>query len=168
MCETLNTILSDILKVEGIEEAFSCFLVHRPKNEEEKIAIWQQELNNAFRNITPEQLDMAIRQYLSVILGCSYSQMHLLMDLLENTVKSGSLPARKLCETIISCDLLQYNNSCFWIECFKLIKRIIDMVEYKGVREIMKVSYICKYSDMFLKYIIFRVVVKKLKHYLGV
>ncbi|TMW42758.1 hypothetical protein DOY81_012163 [Sarcophaga bullata] len=26
----------------------------------------------------------------------------------------------------------------FWIECFRLIKRVIDHVDYKGVREIMK------------------------------
>lgn len=142
MCEALTTILNDILKVEGIEEAFSCFLVHRPKNEEEKNATWQQELNNVFRNVSPDQLDMAIRQYLSVTSGCSYNQMHLLIDLLENTVKSGSLPVRKLCEMLISSDLLQYNNSRFWIECFRLLKHIIDMVEYKGVREIMKVKII--------------------------
>lgn len=32
-----------------------------------------------------------------------------------------------------------YENKNFWIESFKLIKKIIVQVDYKGVREIMKI-----------------------------
>ncbi|XP_056641984.1 mediator of RNA polymerase II transcription subunit 23 isoform X1 [Diorhabda carinulata] len=138
MCEAVTTILNDILKVEGIEEAFSCFLVHRLNNETEKITTWQQELSTAFRNTNPEQLDVAVRQYLGIAYGCSQNHLKLLMELLETSVKNGTLPARKVCEIIISSELLQHSNPHFWVECFKLIKTIIDLVEYKGVREIMK------------------------------
>lgn len=141
MCEAVTVILNDILKVEGIEEAFSCFLVHRIANETEKVSLWQQELNTAFRGTNPEQLDGAIRQYLGIAYGCSHNHLQLLMELLETCVKSGTLPSRKVCEIIIASELLQHNNSYFWVECFKLIKKIIDLVEYKGVREIMKVCF---------------------------
>lgn len=139
MGEALTSILSDILRVEGIEEAFSCFLVHRLNNEAEKIASWQQKLIAVLRGATPEQLEIALRQYLSIAATCSHSQLQLLMELLEACVKSGALGARKVCEVVISSDLLQNSNTHFWVECFKLIRKIIDLVEYKGVREIMKV-----------------------------
>lgn len=138
MTEVLSALISDILKVEGIEEAFSCFLVHRPENEREKIAHWQQEFCTAFRGINPEQIDIALRHFLSVALICSQSRLQLLMNILENVVKNGALNARQVCELIITFDKLQYTNTNFWIECFKFIHRVIDLVEYKGVREIMK------------------------------
>nr|XP_023028639.1 mediator of RNA polymerase II transcription subunit 23 [Leptinotarsa decemlineata] len=137
MSEAINVLLNDILKVDGIEEAFNCFLVHRADQETEKIVRWQQELNSAFC-LNPDQLDAAIKQYLIVASGCSHNQLQLLISLLETAVKNGILPARKVCEIIITSTILQHNNSHFWVECFKLIKKIIDMVEYKGVREIMK------------------------------
>ncbi|CAH1171324.1 unnamed protein product [Phaedon cochleariae] len=138
MSEAVSLILNDILKVEGIEEAFSCFLVHKANSETEKISLWQQELGTAFRGTNSEQLDSVLRQFLSVASKCSLSRLQLLMELLETAVKTGTLPARKVCEIIITSDTLQHNNKHFWVESFKLIKKIIDMVEYKGVREIMK------------------------------
>lgn len=131
-------ILNDVLKVEGIEEAFSCFLIHRPNAEREKIQSWQQELTTALRASTQEQLEPALRLYLNVASTCSQSRLQLLMNLLESLVRAGAIAARLVCETIITCDKLQHNNQYFWIECFKLLYKIIDMVEYKGVREIMK------------------------------
>lgn len=43
-----------------------------------------------------------------------------------------------LCEQIFSSEKLIYQNQNFWIECFRLIKKVIHAVDYKGVREIMK------------------------------
>lgn len=43
-----------------------------------------------------------------------------------------------VCEQILSCDRLIYQNKNFWIESFQLIRKIISLVDYKGVREIMK------------------------------
>lgn len=132
------SILNDILKIESIGEAFSCFLVHRTNAEREKVQTWQQELSAAIRRINQEQVEVAVRQYLAITSICSYSRLQLLIEILESLVRNGTLPARLVCETIITCDKLQHSNQYFWNECFKLIYRIIDMVEYKGVREIMK------------------------------
>lgn len=146
MYEPLTTVLHNVLKVEAIEEAFNCFLVHRAEKEAIKIAVWQQDLTDLFQNISPEQLDLALRQYFSVISGCSHSHMRLLMELLENIIMTKILPARKVCELIITSEILVYSNSQFWIECFNLVKKIIELVEYKGVREIMKVHYLVFYD----------------------
>lgn len=46
-----------------------------------------------------------------------------------------------LCDKIFLCDRLVYDNASFWIESFKIIKRVLSLVDYKGVREIMKVQW---------------------------
>ncbi|CAG9857627.1 unnamed protein product [Phyllotreta striolata] len=138
MCESVMGILNEILKVEGIEEAFSCFLIHKISNETEKISLWQEELNAAFRSVNADQSEAAIKQYLGIAYGCSRNRLRLLMELLVTSVKTGVLPARKVCELICTSELLQCNNANFWVECFKVVLKIIDLVEYKGVREIMK------------------------------
>lgn len=45
-----------------------------------------------------------------------------------------------MCECIINSEYLSHTNSEFWIECFRIIKSILVTVDYKGVREIMKVN----------------------------
>lgn len=45
-----------------------------------------------------------------------------------------------MCECIINSEYLVHTNSEFWIECFHIIKSILSTVDYKGVREIMKVK----------------------------
>lgn len=47
---------------------------------------------------------------------------------------------RLVCECILNCDKLQYQLEDFWVECFIVLRRIIGGVDYKGVREIMKVG----------------------------
>ena len=48
------------------------------------------------------------------------------------------LQPRLVCESLLNCDKLSYNNSQHWIQSFKLVRRIVGGVDYKGVREIMK------------------------------
>lgn len=50
-----------------------------------------------------------------------------------------------LCDCILTSEKLVYENADHWIECFNLIRRIIGGVDYKGVREIMKVG--CFYYE---------------------
>lgn len=141
MTESITNLLNDILKVEGIEEAFSCFLVHHPSTESEKIKIvlWQQELVTSLENASQEQVETALRQYLHTASICSQTKLQLLMELLEYVAKNGTVGARLVCEVIVNFDKLQYSNAHFWVQCFKTVRKIIDSVEYKGVREIMKV-----------------------------
>lgn len=45
---------------------------------------------------------------------------------------------RLVCEQLISCERQQIINKEFWIESFRLIRKLLSGVDYKGVREIMK------------------------------
>lgn len=140
MCDIqVTNILNEILRVDPIEEAFSCFLVHRQENETEKITNYQQELASALTVAPPEQQEQALRQYLYIAATRSnHSRLKLLLGLLDNLVECGVLSARIVCEAIMNSEKLTYKNEQFWVESFNLIYKIIGGVEYKGVREIMK------------------------------
>ncbi|XP_058805221.1 mediator of RNA polymerase II transcription subunit 23-like isoform X2 [Phymastichus coffea] len=132
-------ILNDILKVEAIEEAFSCIIVHNTNNEKEKITGWQAALTNAMMGLTLEQQENAVRRFLYTSAEITnYKRMNLILSLLENLVSNNVLPASLVCECILNCEKLQYQNEEFWIKCFTLIRHIIGGVDYKKVRDIMK------------------------------
>ncbi|KAH1002628.1 hypothetical protein HUJ04_008697 [Dendroctonus ponderosae] len=138
MAETLSGILNGIMKVDAMEEAFSCFLVHRSETERENIAKWQQELCDFFEGLNPEHLDFVLRQYLNVTSQSSRRRMQVLIELLEHCIRKGALQARKASEFIITTDQLHWSNAALWMNCFQLISDIIELVDYKGVRELMK------------------------------
>ncbi|VVD00952.1 unnamed protein product [Leptidea sinapis] len=135
----VGNIVNEILRVETVEEAFSCFLVHKPEQENERLAMYQKKLSNVLTSTSAEVQDSAIRQYLTLtaVLTNRY-KMKQLLTLLENLVNTNILQARMLCDCILTSERLTYQNADFWIECFNLIRRVIGGVDYKGVREIMK------------------------------
>ncbi|XP_020291253.1 mediator of RNA polymerase II transcription subunit 23 [Pseudomyrmex gracilis] len=135
----IANIVNDILKVEAIEEAFSCVLVHQFNTDSEKITTWQNELKTAVTGLAKEQQEAAVRQFLSMVAAMTnHRRLQFVLSLLQNLVQSNVLSARLVCECILTCDKLQYQLKDFWVECFVLIRNIIGGVDYKGVREIMK------------------------------
>lgn len=65
------------------------------------------------------------------------------------------LPFSTLCDCILTSEKLIYKNADYWIECFNLIRRIIGGVDYKGVREIMKVELYIYIFNLLLMQIFF-------------
>jgi hypothetical protein len=60
------------------------------------------------------------------------SQLQLFLETLDNLVKNNVLSARVVCEQILNCEKLEYKNVNFFIESFKLIRKLIGGVDYKG------------------------------------
>lgn len=53
-----------------------------------------------------------------------------------------------VCECLLCHEKLQYQEADFWVESFHLIRKIIGGVDYKGVREIMKVIELLIYFSL--------------------
>ena len=51
------------------------------------------------------------------------------------------MSVRLVCESILSSDKLQYKNQTFWCNSFALIHKIIGTVDYKGVRDLLKIIF---------------------------
>ncbi|KAI5702002.1 hypothetical protein M8J75_015647 [Diaphorina citri] len=136
----VSTLINDILKVDYIEEAFSCYIIHKLNTQKDRLKCSISEFCSVFQGIPPETQELGIKQFL-VLAGNtnSHSRKGFLFNVLEQLVADNVLPARLVCECILSSDKLQYKNEDFWIKSFQLVRKIIGGVDYKGVREIMKI-----------------------------
>jgi mediator of RNA polymerase II transcription subunit 23 len=81
--------------VEAVEEAFSCFLVHKPEQENERLSMYQKKLCAVMTTLSADLQESAIRQYLTLtaVLTNRY-KMKQLLTLLENLVNTNILQAR--------------------------------------------------------------------------
>lgn len=82
-------------RVDAVEEAFSCFLVHKPEDENERLAIYQKKLCDIMTTLSADMQDTAICQYLTLtaIMTNRYKMKQLLV-LIENLVNTNILQAR--------------------------------------------------------------------------
>ncbi|KAG8011212.1 Mediator of RNA polymerase II transcription subunit 23 [Nibea albiflora] len=61
-----------------------------------------------------------------------------LYDCLAMAVETSLLPPRMVCVALISSDSLEWERTQLWALTFKLIRKIIGGVDYKGVRDLLK------------------------------
>ncbi|KAI2652422.1 Mediator of RNA polymerase II transcription subunit 23 [Labeo rohita] len=61
-----------------------------------------------------------------------------LYDCLAMAVETSLLPPRMVCQALISSDSLEWERTQLWALTFKLIRKIIGGVDYKGVRDLLK------------------------------
>lgn len=107
--------------------------------EELKVKRFQEKMEVFLNSCTTETKEAAILIYIAkCCCRTNLSQLKIFLDTLDLLVKNNVLPARAVCEQILSSEKLDYKNELFFVECFKLIKKLIGGVDYKGVREIMK------------------------------
>ncbi|XP_055535725.1 mediator of RNA polymerase II transcription subunit 23 [Wyeomyia smithii] len=93
----------------------------------------------AFAAMPQELKESSLRQYLNYVAVIPHrNKVHKHMQVLNKIVGLNIIPARLLCEQIMSSEKLVYQNQSFWIECFQVVRKTIGGVDYKGVREIMK------------------------------
>lgn len=129
-------IMDGFLKMDFIEFSFSEIAKLRPENS--KVTKFQDQMEAFFSTQTTESKEAALLIYISKCKRANPTQLATLLDTLDQLVKKNVLSARAVCEQILSCEKLDFKNELFFCECFKMIKKLIGGVDYKGVREIMK------------------------------
>uniref|UniRef100_A0A3Q2TKP9 Mediator of RNA polymerase II transcription subunit 23 n=1 Tax=Fundulus heteroclitus TaxID=8078 RepID=A0A3Q2TKP9_FUNHE len=68
----------------------------------------------------------------------SPKRISFLYDCLAMAVETSLLPPRLVCVALISSDSLEWERTRLWALTFKLIRKIIGGVDYKGVRDLLK------------------------------
>uniref|UniRef100_A0A1B0BXH5 Mediator of RNA polymerase II transcription subunit 23 n=1 Tax=Glossina palpalis gambiensis TaxID=67801 RepID=A0A1B0BXH5_9MUSC len=132
--------VNNYMKVEPIEEAFASVIVYKADCEQEKSFKFANDIVSAFSNVNQENKEHIIRQYLQKAASAhNINHLQVLMSTLAKLTEAHLITAKMLCDKILLCDKLTNENKNFWIESFKLIKKVISHVDYKGVREILKV-----------------------------
>ncbi|KAF2361259.1 Mediator complex subunit Med23 [Trinorchestia longiramus] len=70
-------------------------------------------------------------------------QAHSVATIIRKLATANTIPPKLLCVTVLTHEKLKPENTVFWTTAFGLIKDVIIGVDYKGVREIMKMCLEC-------------------------
>ncbi|XP_050073432.1 mediator of RNA polymerase II transcription subunit 23 [Anopheles maculipalpis] len=98
-----------------------------------------KKIGTLFGAMTPEVKEASIRSYLGYVATVNHqNRVHNYLQVMNRMVALNIIPAKLLCDQLMCSEKLVYKNPCFWIEAFRLIRKVIGGVDYKGVREIMK------------------------------
>uniref|UniRef100_A0A182XM38 Mediator of RNA polymerase II transcription subunit 23 n=1 Tax=Anopheles quadriannulatus TaxID=34691 RepID=A0A182XM38_ANOQN len=98
-----------------------------------------KKIGTLFGAMAPESKEAAIRNYLGYVASVNHqNRVHNYLQVMNRMVALNIIPAKLLCDQLMCSEKLVYKNPCFWIEAFRLIRKVIGGVDYKGVREIMK------------------------------
>ena len=124
-----------------MEETFVGFIIESTENEQIKKSNYELEFRELITQLqSPENLDAALKYYVNFTAGLyGHRQITALLQMLEFGVTNNLLPAKMVCEAVLSCPRLQYENGVFWSSAFGLILKIIGNADYKEVRDQLKI-----------------------------
>uniref|UniRef100_A0A8C8YCT6 Mediator of RNA polymerase II transcription subunit 23 n=2 Tax=Panthera TaxID=9688 RepID=A0A8C8YCT6_PANLE len=136
----LQSIFEDVVKTEIIEEAFPGMFMDTPEDEKTKLISCLGAFRQFWGGLSQESHEQCIQWIVKFIHGQhSPKRISFLYDCLAMAVETGLLPPRMVCESLINSDTLEWERTQLWALTFKLVRKIIGGVDYKGVRDLLKV-----------------------------
>ncbi|XP_044773619.1 mediator of RNA polymerase II transcription subunit 23 isoform X7 [Neomonachus schauinslandi] len=136
----LQSIFEDVVKTEIIEEAFPGMFMDTPEDEKTKLISCLGAFRQFWGGLSQESHEQCIQWIVKFIHGQhSPKRISFLYDCLAMAVETGLLPPRMVCESLINSDTLEWERTQLWSLTFKLVRKIIGGVDYKGVRDLLKV-----------------------------
>uniref|UniRef100_F7I2W4 Mediator of RNA polymerase II transcription subunit 23 n=1 Tax=Callithrix jacchus TaxID=9483 RepID=F7I2W4_CALJA len=136
----LQSIFEEVVKTEIIEEAFPGMFMDTPEDEKTKLISCLGAFRQFWGGLSQESHEQCIQWIVKFIHGQhSPKRISFLYDCLAMAVETGLLPPRLVCESLINSDTLEWERTQLWALTFKLVRKIIGGVDYKGVRDLLKV-----------------------------
>ncbi|TRY84462.1 hypothetical protein DNTS_035817 [Danionella cerebrum] len=135
----LQSIFEDVVKTEAIEEAFAGMFMDSPEDERMKLVSCLGAFRQYWSSLPQESHDQCV-QWIVRFIHSQHSpkRVSFLYDCLNMAVETSLLPPRMVCQALISSDSLEWERTQLWALTFKLIRKIIGGVDYKGVRDLLK------------------------------
>ncbi|XP_061846688.1 mediator of RNA polymerase II transcription subunit 23 isoform X4 [Colius striatus] len=127
-------------KTEVIEEAFPGMFMDTPEDERTKLISCLGAFRQFWSSLSQDSHEQCI-QWIVRFVHSQHSpkRISFLYDCLAMAVETGLLPPRMVCESLINSDTLEWERTQLWALTFTLIRKIIGGVDYKGVRDLLKV-----------------------------
>ncbi|KAB1275213.1 Mediator of RNA polymerase II transcription subunit 23 [Camelus dromedarius] len=136
----LQSIFEEVVKTEIIEEAFPGMFMDTPEDEKTKLISCLGAFRQFWSGLSQESHEQCIQWIVKFIHGQhSPKRISFLYDCLAMAVETGLLPPRMICESLINSETLEWERTQLWALTFKLVRKIIGGVDYKGVRDLLKV-----------------------------
>uniref|UniRef100_A0A6Q2Y1C4 Mediator of RNA polymerase II transcription subunit 23 n=1 Tax=Esox lucius TaxID=8010 RepID=A0A6Q2Y1C4_ESOLU len=135
----LQSIFEDVVKTEVIEEAFAGMFMDTPEDERTKLISCLGAFRQYWSTLPPDSHDLCVQWIVRFIHGQhSPKRISFLYDCLAMAVETSLLPPKMVCQALISSDNLEWERTQLWALTFRLIRKIIGGVDYKGVRDLLK------------------------------
>uniref|UniRef100_A0A8C3EBH6 Mediator of RNA polymerase II transcription subunit 23 n=1 Tax=Corvus moneduloides TaxID=1196302 RepID=A0A8C3EBH6_CORMO len=136
----LQSIFEEVVKTEVIEEAFPGMFMDTPEDERTKLMSCLGAFRQFWSSLSQESHEQCV-QWIVRFIHSQHSpkRISFLYDCLAMAVETGLLPPRMVCESLINSDTLEWERTQLWALTFKLVRKIIGGVDYKGVRDLLKV-----------------------------
>ena len=125
--------------VDQVETGFNLFLKHRPDLKQANFDCAEQDFFKVLASIPAKHLDEAVKTYVKLT-GTLNNPLVLkkVFLFLQCAVNKHKIEARSVCDAVLKSEYLTYENCALWNASFHLVRQIVGGVDYKGVREIMK------------------------------
>uniref|UniRef100_A0A8C1BPU4 Mediator of RNA polymerase II transcription subunit 23 n=1 Tax=Cyprinus carpio carpio TaxID=630221 RepID=A0A8C1BPU4_CYPCA len=135
----LQSIFEEVVKTEVIEEAFAGMFMDSPEDERTKLVSCLGAFRQYWSTLPQESHDQCV-QWIVRFIHSQHSPKRIafLYDCLAMAVETSLLPPRMVCQALVSSDTLEWERTQLWALTFKLIRKIIGGVDYKGVRDLLK------------------------------
>ncbi|KAM9782861.1 mediator of RNA polymerase II transcription subunit 23 isoform 1-T1 [Neosynchiropus ocellatus] len=135
----LQSIFEDVVKTEMIEEAFAGMCMDTLEDERTKLISCLAAFRQYWGTLPKESHEQCVQW----IVRFTHSQhspkrISFLYDCLAMAVEMSLLTPRMVCVALINSDYLEWERTRLWALTFKLIRKIIGGVDYKGVRDLLK------------------------------
>ncbi|XP_074000495.1 mediator of RNA polymerase II transcription subunit 23 isoform X7 [Numenius arquata] len=136
----LQSIFEEVVKTEVIEEAFPGMFMDTPEDERTKLISCLGAFRQFWSSLSQESHEQCV-QWIVRFIHSQHSpkRISFLYDCLAMAVETALLPPRMVCESLINSDMLEWERTQLWALTFKLVRKIIGGVDYKGVRDLLKV-----------------------------
>ncbi|XP_004083784.2 mediator of RNA polymerase II transcription subunit 23 isoform X2 [Oryzias latipes] len=135
----LQSIFEDVVKTETIEEAFAGMFMDTPEDERTKLISCLGAFRQYWGTLPQDSHEQCVQWIVRFIhTQRSPKRISFLYDCLAMAVETSLLPPRMVCVALISSDSLEWERTQLWALTFKLIRKIIGGVDYKGVRDLLK------------------------------
>ncbi|XP_076872671.1 mediator of RNA polymerase II transcription subunit 23 isoform X1 [Brachyhypopomus gauderio] len=135
----LQSIFEDVVKTEVIEEAFAGMFMDTPEDERTKLISCLGAFRQYWDTLPQESHEPCVQWTVRFIHSQhSPKRISFLYDCLAMAVETSLLPPRMVCQALIGSEALEWERTQLWALTFRLIRKIIGGVDYKGVRDLLK------------------------------
>uniref|UniRef100_A0A8C5NER4 Mediator of RNA polymerase II transcription subunit 23 n=1 Tax=Gouania willdenowi TaxID=441366 RepID=A0A8C5NER4_GOUWI len=126
-------------KTEIIEEAFAGMFLDAPEDERTKLISCLGAFRQYWGTLPQESHEQCV-QWIVRFIHSQHSpkRISFLYDCLAMAVETSVLPPRMVCGALLNSESLEWERTQLWALTFRLIRKIIGGVDYKGVRDLLK------------------------------
>ncbi|KAG8190668.1 hypothetical protein JTE90_001277 [Oedothorax gibbosus] len=130
-------VTEGVVLQDEIDGVLRDFYLYTEEEQLQKYREYKEEFVKLISTFSKEELVTALDHYVKLTSSQKPKTSKLLFAILN--VTSDKMPPRAICDSLLKCPYLNFDNETFWCSSFLLINKAISSIDYKGARDVLKV-----------------------------